>query len=101
MQRRSLAARILRTAAVAILAAAAASIVAVEALRFLPVPLTAFMVGERLAARADGKPLDQQQDWVPWQRIAPYAAVAVIAAEDQKFLAHYGFYFEAIEKAME
>jgi monofunctional biosynthetic peptidoglycan transglycosylase len=101
MQRRSLAARILRTAAVAILASAAASIVAVAALRFLPVPLTAFMVGERLATRADGKPLDQQQDWVPWKRIAPYAAVAVIAAEDQKFPAHDGFDFEAIEQAME
>jgi monofunctional biosynthetic peptidoglycan transglycosylase len=101
MQRRSLAAQILRTAAVAILASAAASIVAVAALRFLPVPLTALMVGERLAARADGKPLDQQQDWVPWKRIAPYAAVAVIAAEDQKFPAHDGFDFEAIEQAME
>jgi monofunctional biosynthetic peptidoglycan transglycosylase len=101
MQRRSLAARVLRTAAVAVLAAAAASIVAVAALRFLPVPLTAFMVGERLAARADGKPLDQQQDWVPWERIAPYAAVAVIAAEDQKFPTHDGFDFQAIEQAME
>jgi len=101
MQRRSLAARILRTAAVAILAAAAASIVAVAALRFLPVHLTAFMVDERLATRADGKPLDQQQDWVPWERITPYAAIAVIAAEDQKFLAHDGFDFEAIEKAMD
>jgi len=91
----------MRAVAVAILATAAASIVAVAALRFLPVPLTAFMVGERLAARADVKPLDQQHDWVPWERIAPYAAVAVIAAEDQKFLAHDGFDFEAIEKAME
>jgi len=101
MQRRSLAARILRTAAVAVLAAAAASIVAVAALRFLPVPVTAFMVGERLAARAAGEPLDQRQDWVPWDRIASHAAVAVIAAEDQKFLAHDGFDFEAIGQAME
>jgi monofunctional biosynthetic peptidoglycan transglycosylase len=101
MQRRSPAARVLRTAAVAILAVAAASVVAVVALRFLPVPTTAFMVGERLAARAAGKPLDQHQDWVPWDRIAPHAAVAVIASEDQKFLAHDGFDFEAIGQAME
>jgi monofunctional biosynthetic peptidoglycan transglycosylase len=59
------------------------------------------MVGERLAARAAGKPLDQHQDWVPWDRIAPHAAVAVIASEDQKFLAHDGFDFEAIGQAME
>jgi hypothetical protein len=80
MQRRSPAARVLRTAAVAILAVAAASVVAVVALRVLPVPTTAIRVGERLAARAAGKPLDQHQDWVPWDRIAPHAAVAVIAS---------------------
>jgi monofunctional biosynthetic peptidoglycan transglycosylase len=101
MQRRSLAARVLRAAAVAVLAAAAASILAVAALRFLPVPLTAFMVGERLAARADARPLEQKHAWVPWELISPHAAVAVIAAEDQKFPAHDGFDFAAIEKAME
>jgi monofunctional biosynthetic peptidoglycan transglycosylase len=101
MQRRSPAARILRAAAVAVLAAAAASILAVAALRFLPVPLTAFMVGERLAARADTRPLEQKHAWVPWKLISPHAAVAVIAAEDQKFLAHDGFDFASIEKAME
>lgn len=100
MQRRSPAARILRAAALALLAAAAASILAVAALRWLPVPATAFMLGERLAARAEGEPLDQRQDWVPWERISPHAAVAVIAAEDQKFLAHRGFDFEAIEQAV-
>ncbi len=101
MQRRSLAARILRTAAVAILATVAASVVAVAAFRWLPVPMTSFMVGERLAARADDKPLEQKQVWVPWERISPHAAVAVIAAEDQKFPVHDGFDFEAIGQAME
>jgi monofunctional glycosyltransferase len=100
MQRRSPAARILRAATLALLATAAASILAVAALRWLPVPVTAFMLGERLAARAEGAPLDQRQDWVPWERISPHAAVAVIAAEDQKFLAHRGFDFEAIEQAV-
>jgi len=84
MQRRSLAARILRTAAVSILATAAASVFAVAAFRWLPVPMTSFMVGERLAARAEDKPLGQKQAWVPWERISPHAAVAVIAAADQR-----------------
>jgi len=101
MRRRSLAARVLRAATFAVLAAAAVGVVAVAALRFLPVPVTAFMVAERLAARADSKPLDQRYDWVPWERISPHAGVAVIAAEDQKFLAHDGFDFEAIGQAME
>ncbi len=34
------------------------------------------------------------------ERISPHAAVAVIAAEDQKFLLHDGFDFEQIDKAM-
>lgn len=100
MRRRLPATRILRGAALALLAAAAASILAVAALRWLPVPATAFMLGERLAARAEGQPLDQRQFWVPWERISPHAAVAVIAAEDQKFLAHRGFDFAAIEQAV-
>ncbi len=95
-----MAARILRAAAAAVLVAGAASILAVAAFRWLPVPMTAFMVGERLATRAEAKPLDQRQDWVPWERISPHAAVAVIASEDQKFLAHDGFDFVAIEKAV-
>jgi monofunctional biosynthetic peptidoglycan transglycosylase len=101
MQRRSPAARILRAAALALLAAAASSILAVAAFRFVPVTVTAFMAAERLAARAEREPLDQRQDWVPWERISPHAAVAVIAAEDQKFLAHRGFDFQAIGQAVE
>jgi monofunctional biosynthetic peptidoglycan transglycosylase len=101
MRRRSLAARVLRAATLAVLTATAVGVVAVAALRFLPVPVTAFMVSERLAARAASKPLDQRYDWVPWERISPHAGVAVIAAEDQKFPAHDGFDFEAIGQAME
>jgi monofunctional biosynthetic peptidoglycan transglycosylase len=100
MQRRSLAARTLRTTMVALLATAAVSIVVVVAFRWAPVPMTSFMVGERLAARDDDRPLVQKQVWVPWERISPHAAVAVIAAEDQKFPVHGGFDYESIERAM-
>lgn len=101
MRRRSLAARVLRATGLAVFAAALASIVAVAAFRVLPVPVTAFMAAERLAARADAKPVEQAHAWVPWDRISPYAAVAVIAAEDQKFLAHRGFDLQAIGQAMQ
>src|SRR5688572_27057877 len=96
---RSLPARFARWAVHTLLAAALASILAVAALRWLPLPVTAFMIGERLAARAS-PPFEQRHEWVPWPRISPHAAVAVIAAEDQKFLLHDGFDFEQIEKAM-
>jgi monofunctional biosynthetic peptidoglycan transglycosylase len=72
----------------------------VLALRWLPVPVTAFMIGERLAAARGGAVLVQRHDWVPWSRIPRHASVAVVAAEDQKFMFHDGFDFEQIEKAM-
>jgi monofunctional glycosyltransferase len=96
---RSLPARVARWAVTTLLAAAVASILAVLGFRWLPVPTTAFMIGERLAADS-GRPLAQRHDWVPWARISRQAAVAVIAAEDQKFLLHDGFDFEQIGKAM-
>jgi len=42
-----------------------------------------------------------RQEWVPLARISPYAVKAVIIAEDDKFWAHEGFDFEAIQKAVE
>jgi len=93
-------ARLARVALTAILSAAVASVVTVAGFRWLPVPVTAFMVEERLAARANDVPLRQRHDWVPWPRISRNAALAVIAAEDQKFLLHDGFDFQAIEKAV-
>ena len=53
-----------------------------------------------LRASATAPALRQRHDWVPWSEISRHAAVAVIAAEDQKFLEHDGFDFEAIDKAL-
>jgi monofunctional glycosyltransferase len=41
------------------------------------------------------------QQWVSLGRISAYAVKAVIIAEDDKFWAHEGFDFEAIQKAVE
>jgi monofunctional biosynthetic peptidoglycan transglycosylase len=95
---RPLPVRLFRWAVNTLLAVAAASILAVAAFRWLPVPTTAFMIRERLAA-GSGPPLVQRHEWVAWPQISRQAAVAVIAAEDQKFLLHDGFDFEQIEKA--
>jgi monofunctional biosynthetic peptidoglycan transglycosylase len=40
-------------------------------------------------------------DRVPLERVSPYAVKAVIIAEDDKFWAHEGFDFDAIQKAVE
>jgi len=41
------------------------------------------------------------QSWVPFSKISPYAAKAVLIAEDDKFWSHEGFDFEAMQKAIE
>jgi len=42
-----------------------------------------------------------KKDWVPINEVSPHLYLAVIAAEDQKFLEHHGFDWEAIQKAFE
>jgi monofunctional biosynthetic peptidoglycan transglycosylase len=57
----------------------------------------------RLAARelaAAGRPAEVVHAWAPLERIDADLRLAVIAAEDQKFLEHHGFDVEAIEKAL-
>ncbi len=100
MKRRTLPARLARWVTATTVSAALLSVLVVAGFRWLPVPTTAFIVEERIASRSDDTPMRQQHDWVPWSRISRQAALAVIAAEDQKFLAHGGFDFDAIEKAV-
>jgi monofunctional biosynthetic peptidoglycan transglycosylase len=101
-RRRSLPSRLLR----AFLAAAAVLLLALlgllVAFRWVPVPLTAFMVRDYVVAFATRAPgYEFSHDWVAWERISPHAAVAVIAAEDQKFASHAGFDLESIDQALE
>ena len=52
-----------------------------------------------MRARASG--LEIQQEWVPWEEIAPHLSIAVVAAEDQKFPEHHGFDTQSIRSALE
>lgn len=49
---------------------------------------------------ANGDKVILKKDWEPIENISPNLALAVVAAEDNKFMEHYGFDLEAIEKAM-
>ncbi|MDR6968660.1 monofunctional biosynthetic peptidoglycan transglycosylase [Flavobacterium arsenatis] len=69
--------------------------------KFVPVPFTPLMGIRALEQKADGKEMTCSHDWVPLEEISPNIQKAVIASEDANFLAHYGFDFNAIEKAME
>lgn len=70
--------------------------------RFVPVYFTPLM-GIRLVEQAldEDKELKLLKDWTPIDEISHHMAQAVVAAEDQKFLDHYGFDVEAITKALE
>ena len=63
--------------------------------RWVPPPTTAFMIRERMV----GVKIDYQ--WVPISRISPYAALAVIASEDQNFFKHWGLDLKAIADAVQ
>ena len=70
--------------------------------RFVPVPITPLMVIRLVEQTFDSeKKVRLYKDWVPMSEISRHAPQAVFAAEDQKFLTHIGFDFEAMEKAWE
>ena len=48
-----------------------------------------------------GEKVSLKKDWVSIDKIAPELQLAVVASEDNRFLTHHGFDFEAIEKAKE
>jgi monofunctional glycosyltransferase len=67
--------------------------------RWAPLPFSSLMLQRQFAAqlRTDSQRLHYH--WVGLERISPQALLAVIAAEDQKFLDHHGFDFAALAKA--
>jgi monofunctional biosynthetic peptidoglycan transglycosylase len=71
------------------------SITPVIVLRWLPPPTSAVMLQRTFA---EGRRQDWQ--WVDIDHISPYAALAVVAAEDQKFPGHFGFDLQSIREAI-
>ncbi|MEN2280823.1 monofunctional biosynthetic peptidoglycan transglycosylase [Algoriphagus sp. SE2] len=70
--------------------------------RFVPVPITPLMVIRIFEQTFDSeKKVRLSKDWIPMAEISKNVPQAVVAAEDQKFLDHHGFDFEAMKKAWE
>jgi len=77
------------------------TVVPVLTLRWVDPPTSAFMLQRRLTGLVQpSKRVPIQYQWADWGQISPSARLAMVAAEDQKFLEHEGFDYEAIEKAM-
>ncbi len=93
--------RLLRTLALSVLGALLLGIASVALFGRVNPPLSAFMLGEWGSAVLEGRrDFRLRHAWRPLRDISPAAARAVIAAEDQKFLAHHGFDFDAIGSAL-
>ena len=65
--------------------------------RWIAPPTTAFIARAHVD-RAGAAAVHYR--WRSWDEISPHLAIAVVAAEDQKFPSHHGFDFESISKAV-
>ena len=79
----------------------AVSVLATVAMRFIPPLTTAVIVERRVGALVHGRAYHVDYRWVPWSRISPLAALAVIASEDQNFATHRGLDVESIQQAID
>ncbi|MBI3041339.1 MAG: monofunctional biosynthetic peptidoglycan transglycosylase [Betaproteobacteria bacterium] len=62
---------------------------------------TAFMRERLEIIRRDEPDARLKHQWVPYHRISGHLKRAVVAAEDDKFMSHSGFDWEAVQKAYE
>ncbi len=78
-----------------------ATLLTVLALRWLDAPSSAFMMSARIDALVSGdRRYQTRYEWVDYRRISPNAAIAVIAAEDQRFAEHVGFDLKSIDESI-
>lgn len=78
----------------------ASSILSVVAFRWLPVPVTPLMLIRCAQQVRHGEHLRLRHHWVSLEEMSLYMPVAVIASEDQRFMEHHGFDFDAIGAAI-
>lgn len=88
--------RIIRWMVVAFLGS---TILAVVILRFVPVYFTPLMFIRCAEQMRDGSSLRLKHTWVSLDDMSKYMPVAVMASEDQRFMTHHGFDYNAIEQA--
>jgi monofunctional glycosyltransferase len=95
-------ARLGRAVLLAVAAWATVTVAVVVLLRWINPPTTTFMIRDRASALFSGDDGYQfRHEWRDWDRISKQAALAVVAAEDQRFAQHLGFDFKQIDKALE
>jgi len=69
--------------------------------RWVPVPTSAFIFQQNLLAKQHPKTyLPSSYEWVNWDEIPTHMALAVVAAEDQRFPNHWGVDVVELKKAL-
>lgn len=80
----------------------ASTIMAVLVYKWSPVYVTPLMVIRCCEQIGRGEQIRMKHHWVSMdESMTPDLALAVVASEDQRFLTHHGFDFDAISKAWE
>ena len=77
------------------------SILMVVAYRFIPVYFTPLMIGRCFEQIGKGESIKLYHHWISLDEMPKSMPVAVMASEDQRFLIHHGFDYQAIEQAAE
>jgi monofunctional biosynthetic peptidoglycan transglycosylase len=68
---------------------------------FTPIYITPLMAIRSVESIVQGKMPKNSKVWVSIENISPNMVQAVVTSEDNLFLTHHGFSFDAISKAME
>lgn len=69
------------------------------ALRFVNSPVTGVQLERRIEALVAGEPTAQKRRFVAYDRLPRHVPRAVMAAEDGRFMSHWGFDFGEMRKA--
>ena len=77
----------------------ASTILVVVWYKFVPVWVTPLMVIRSVENVSEGKSPFWHHTWTSLDNMSPDMPVAVMASEDQRFLMHHGFDFDAIQQA--
>ena len=96
---KSLVHKVIRWTKIAAVSFFMVSIFSVIFFRFVNPPFTPLMVIRAIEMKFDGDEMKLDKKWVSINDISPNMLRAIITSEDQNFKNHYGFDFNAIQKA--
>ena len=84
-----------------VIAGLSATVLLTGLLRWIAPPTSSYMLQAAHKFKISGQPGSRiRHQWTAWEEISPHVAIAVVAAEDQKFPMHRGFDIVSIKEAV-